>query len=40
MSDAMRRSTGDAAGRRELVADGAGATGELPTFGEHACYNI
>jgi crotonobetainyl-CoA:carnitine CoA-transferase CaiB-like acyl-CoA transferase len=25
---------------RELVDDGAGATGELPTFGGHACYNV
>jgi crotonobetainyl-CoA:carnitine CoA-transferase CaiB-like acyl-CoA transferase len=25
---------------RDLVDGGADATGELPTFGEHACYNI
>ena len=25
---------------RELIDGGAAATGELPTFGEHACYNI
>lgn len=25
---------------RELVDDGARATGELPTFGWHACYNV
>jgi crotonobetainyl-CoA:carnitine CoA-transferase CaiB-like acyl-CoA transferase len=25
---------------RELVAGGAAAAGELPTFGDHACYNV
>jgi len=25
---------------RELMADGAQADGELPTFGDHACYNL
>lgn len=25
---------------RELVTDGADAVGELPTFGDHACYNV
>jgi len=25
---------------RELVEDGASAVGELPTFGDHACYNL
>ena len=25
---------------RDLVDGGAEATGELPTFGEHACYNV
>jgi alpha-methylacyl-CoA racemase len=25
---------------RDLVADGARAEGDLPTFGDHACYNI
>ncbi len=27
-------------GAADLVDGGAGAVGELPTFGEHACYNI
>lgn len=27
-------------GATELVEGGAGAVGELPTFGDHACYNV
>jgi alpha-methylacyl-CoA racemase len=27
-------------GASVLIDDGANATGELPTFGEHACYNV
>lgn len=27
-------------GAADLIDGGAGATGELPTFGDHACYNV
>jgi crotonobetainyl-CoA:carnitine CoA-transferase CaiB-like acyl-CoA transferase len=27
-------------GARDLIDDGARAAGELPTFGDHACYNV
>ena len=27
-------------GARDLIDDGARAVGELPTFGDHACYNV
>jgi crotonobetainyl-CoA:carnitine CoA-transferase CaiB-like acyl-CoA transferase len=27
-------------GARDLIDGGAHATGELPTFGDHACYNV